>query len=77
LLKTYGRSAVLSFFEVYVAKNAEYLPYLSASYDAYLSQDQKFKVYLISGASEPALKQAIEDFRAREGTLAEPGDLSL
>ncbi|BAU65333.1 hypothetical protein STA3757_27150 [Stanieria sp. NIES-3757] len=65
LLKSYGRSAVLSFFEVYIAKNAEYRPYLSASYDAYLSQDQKFKVYLISGASEPALKQALEDFRAR------------
>jgi predicted dienelactone hydrolase len=77
LLKSYGRTAVLSFFEVHIAKNAEYLPYLSASYDAYLSQDQKFKIYLISGASEPALKQAIQDFRTREGTLAEPGDLSL
>jgi predicted dienelactone hydrolase len=70
LLKSYLHPAVLSFFEIYLAKNSSYLPYLSASYDAYLSQNQNFKVYMITAASEPALKKAIEDFRAREGALS-------
>jgi predicted dienelactone hydrolase len=70
LLKSYGHPTVLSFFEVYLANNPQYRPYLSASYDAYLSQNHPFKVYKISAASEPGLKQAIEDFRAKHGSLS-------
>jgi predicted dienelactone hydrolase len=70
LLKSYGHPTVLSFFEVYLAQNPQYRPYLSASYDAYLSQKQNFKIYKISVASEPALEQAIQDFRAKHGALS-------
>jgi predicted dienelactone hydrolase len=67
LLKSYLHPAVLSFFEVYIAQNNQYRPYLSSAYFAYLSQDENFKVYWISTTSEPALLKAIEDFKAREG----------
>jgi predicted dienelactone hydrolase len=70
LLKSYLHPTLLSFFEVYIANNPQYRPYLGSSYDAYLSENENFKVYRISAASEPALRKAIEEFRAREGALS-------
>ncbi|ELS03021.1 putative dienelactone hydrolase [Xenococcus sp. PCC 7305] len=66
LLRDYSRSTVLAFAEVYVADNAEYLPYLQSSYLDYLSQGQDFKSYLISEESSDDLVEAIEQFRREE-----------
>lgn len=70
LLKSYLHPIVLSFFEVYIANNQSYQPYLTSSYTNFLSENEKFKVYMIGIASEPALKQAIMEFNAKEGSIA-------
>ncbi len=69
LLKSYTQPMALAFFEIYLANNAQFKPYLTSSYLKYLSQEQPFQAFLISTFSEPALIEAIEDFRAREGKL--------
>ena len=66
LLQDYTRATVLAFAEVYVAKNADYLPYLQSSYLDYLSQGQEFKTYLISEVSSDRLAEAIEKFKREE-----------
>ncbi|WP_425428916.1 alpha/beta hydrolase [Aphanothece hegewaldii] len=70
LLKSYLYPTFLSFFEVYLTNNLQYRPYLNASYYDYLSQKQNFKIYMISAASESALKQDIENFRTKVGALS-------
>ncbi len=77
LLKSYLHPTALSFFEVYIAQNEEYRPYLSSAYFAYLSENKNFKVYRISPASEPDLIQAIIDFRAKNGALSGQEELNL
>ncbi len=62
-----GNAATLAFLEVYVANNEDYLPYMQSSYLEYLSEGQKFKTYLISGASSEKLVEAIEQFHLEEG----------
>ena len=69
LLHSYRDAMFLAFFEVYIANNAQFRPYLQSSYAAYLSQNERFKLFLISSDSEPGMKQAIEDFRAKEGPI--------
>ncbi len=66
LLKDYSHATLLAFSEVYVANNADYLPYMQSSYLAYLSEGQKFKTYLISNASSAKLLQAIKQFKQEE-----------
>ncbi len=63
LISSYYHAISLAFFEVYITQNMEFLPYLDASYTAYLSQDREFKSYLISAESSDALNQYIERFR--------------
>ncbi len=70
LLKSYLNPTVLSFFEVYIANNPQYRPYLGSSYDVYLSENEHFKVYKISTTSEPGLIKAASEFRAKYGALA-------
>lgn len=65
LIHEYANALILPFFEVQLVGNADYRPYLQSSYADYLSRDQKFKVFLISAASDPALKQAIADWQAK------------
>jgi predicted dienelactone hydrolase len=69
LLHNYRDALILGFAEYYVAKNEQYRPYLSSSYAAYLSQDQKFKVFLVDQTATKGLEQAIEDFRKKEGRI--------
>ncbi|MGK7916513.1 MAG: alpha/beta hydrolase [Prochloraceae cyanobacterium] len=61
----YDKAMVTAFFEYYIAKNTDYLPYLQSSYDQYLSEEP-FPVYLLGDSSVEALEQAIEDFIAEE-----------
>lgn len=70
LLKGYLQPTVLSFFEVHIANNEEYKPYLSSAYFAYLSANEDFQVYRISPASEPDLMKKILDFREQYGVVA-------
>jgi len=62
LLRDYSHATILAFAEVYVANDLNYLPYLQSSYLEYLSQEQEFKTYLISGDSSDSLEDAIADF---------------
>ncbi len=66
LLQESGNATILAFSEVYVANNADYLPFLEASYLIHLSQGQDFKNYLISKASSEKLNQEIEQFIQEE-----------
>ena len=66
LLEDYGHATLLAFSEVHVANNADYLPFLQASYLIHLSQGQEFKSYLISNASSEKLNQEIEQFVSEE-----------
>jgi len=65
LLSTYSKSLNLAFFEVKLLGNEAYQPYLQASYTEYLSRDQDFGVFLITGASQEGLLRASEEFRSR------------
>ena len=55
---------IVAFYEVYLAQNSNYLPYLDAAYAAYLSQDQEFKAFLITEKSTKELIEAISKFKA-------------
>ncbi len=73
LLSEYGKALTLAFFEVYIANNAGYRPYLQPSYADYLSQREKFKTYMITGASSEKLTQAIEQWK-QEHRLGKQGN---
>lgn len=65
LLENYADAFMLAFFETYIAGNSTYQQYMQPAYAEYLSRDQKFKVFLISGASDKALKAAIAEFKSK------------
>ena len=62
LLNDYIRTIMLAFFEVHIAKNSDYLPYLNPSYVQYLSEGEEFKTFMITGASTEELVEAIAKF---------------
>ncbi len=59
LVRDYALSTGLAFFEVHLAGNASYRPYLQSSYGQYLSQGQKFKTFLLTDQSNLDLKESI------------------
>lgn len=63
LIGDYSNALKLAFFEFYINKNEAYRPYLQSSYADYLSQDETFKLDLISGASSDELEAAIKNFK--------------
>ncbi len=63
LIGNYDHALKLAFFETYIDKNENYRPYLQSSYAEYLSQDETFKLDLISEASSDELEAAIKNFR--------------
>ena len=63
LLTDYSKAMMLAFYEVYIAKNSDYRPYLDPAYSAYLSEKQDFKAFLITGASTDELVEAITKFK--------------
>lgn len=67
LIAAYGDSTMVAFFEVYIANNEDYRPFLSASYSAYLSQDQPFKFYVITRASSEELEAELKKYRTEHG----------
>ena len=58
---TYFKAMGLAFFEVYISQALDYQPYLRASYAAYLSQEEPFKLYLISAVSDQEVAQPLEE----------------
>jgi predicted dienelactone hydrolase len=64
LLNAYSNALALAFFEVSLVGNQSYRPYLNASYAEYLSRNQEFGVFLISGASSEGLKRYAQEFRS-------------
>jgi predicted dienelactone hydrolase len=62
-ITNYASSIQISFFEVYINQNEKFRPYLQSAYAEYLSQDQEFKLDLISKASVPKLIDVIEKFK--------------
>jgi predicted dienelactone hydrolase len=65
LLETYADALLLAFFETYIGGNSAYQPYMQSAYTEYLSRDQKFKLFMISAASDNALKAAIVEFKSK------------
>ena len=63
LLSGYSKAMRLAFFEVYIARNSDYLPYLNPSYAQYLSEGEQFKAFMITGASTEELVEAIAQFK--------------
>jgi len=66
LLSDYSKALTVAFFEVYIAQNPEYLPYLNPAYAAHLSRGQEFKTYVITGESSAAFTEAIDAFIAEK-----------
>ncbi len=69
LLHSYMRAYATPFFEVHIAGNETYRPFLAsgAAYSKYLSQEQEFRVFFISQKSDEALRESIRGFRQRWG----------
>jgi predicted dienelactone hydrolase len=62
LIGNYINATTVPFFEIHLRNNQAYLPLLSSSYAQYLSKDQKFQLFLISGTSSAGVVNAIEAF---------------
>lgn len=67
VISNYSNVLSTAFFEVYINQNENYRPYLQSSYAQYLSQDQEFKLNLISGDSSHKVLEAIEKFKKEYG----------
>jgi predicted dienelactone hydrolase len=65
LLDSYADALLLAFFETHLVGDSAYQPYMQSSYAKYLSHNQKFKLFVISAASNNASKAAIAEFRAK------------
>ncbi|GCL54233.1 hypothetical protein NIES3806_15700 [Microcystis aeruginosa NIES-3806] len=63
LIGDYAGALFVAFFEVYIADNDKFRPFLLSSYAEYLSQGQKFKLDFITAASDQKLSQLIEKLR--------------
>ncbi len=69
----YVKGTTLAFFEVYVRQDPksidQYRHYLSSAYAEYLSGQNEFKLYLVSGKSAPQIRKKIDEFRAQNGRV--------
>jgi len=63
LIDNYVNAMFTAFFQVYLRGDASYRPFLQASYAAYLSRDQEFKLALISAQSSAALRRKLEQMQ--------------
>lgn len=68
LISAYVKGITVAFFEVKLNNNKQFKPYLQSSYAQFLSQDQAFKLSLITADSSPKLKSSIENFK-RENNI--------
>lgn len=63
VLNEYGNSLMTSFFSFYVDKDDNYRPYIDniANYSQYLSQEQEFKIYLVTDKSSDSIEKDINE----------------
>ena len=59
-LDFYLNAIGLAFYERFVGRKTDYLLYVRSSYADFLSQDQEFKLYMISAISDEELVAPIE-----------------
>ena len=59
VFSSYARAMSLAFFQVYIANNAEYSPYLRSSYAEYISEEP-FNLYLLDSSSVDQLTEALD-----------------
>jgi predicted dienelactone hydrolase len=72
LIYGYANSLTVAFFEAHLVGNPDYRPYLQSSYANYLSQNQQFELFLITAASDPALKRAIAEWESNNPPIQPP-----
>jgi predicted dienelactone hydrolase len=72
LIYGYANSLQVAFFEVHLVGSPDYRPYLQSGYANYLSQNQRFKLFLITAASDPALKRAIVKWQSKNPPIQSP-----
>ncbi len=72
LIQDYANALQVAFFEVHLVGTPEFRPYLQSAYAGYLSRDQEFKLFLITAASNQALKQAFTEWAARNPPINPP-----
>ena len=72
LIYGYANSLRVAFFEVHLVGSPDYRPYLQSGYANYLSQNQPFKLFLITAASDPALKRAIREWLSKNPPVQPP-----
>ncbi|MEX1317030.1 MAG: dienelactone hydrolase [Synechococcaceae cyanobacterium] len=63
LIGGYMKAMALPFFETYLRQNETHRPYLRSAYAEYLGKDERFKLFMVSGASSGKVSEAIETFR--------------
>lgn len=76
LLHAYGAAVIVPFLLVHIARDETYRPFLNsgAAYSELLSENQKFKFYLITQKSEGALIKEIDNFRRANGITPPPNE---
>lgn len=65
LLQSYADAMLVAFFKTHLVEDSAYQSYMQSAYAEYLSQDEKFKLFLISEASDNAVKDAIVEFKSK------------
>ena len=67
LLQSYSNGMIVAFYQVHIAQNSDYLPYLSPAYFSYLSENQDFKAFLVTEESTNELVEMITQFEKNNG----------
>ena len=67
LLQSYSNGMIVAFYQVHIAQNSDYLPYLSPAYFSYLSENQDFKAFLVTEESTNELVEMITQFEENNG----------
>jgi predicted dienelactone hydrolase len=73
-LNEYTKTLTVAFYESFVARKPDYQLYMRSAYANYLSQNQEFKIYLISQGSAEDLGRPIEADSILPETPAQPMD---
>ncbi|EDY37445.1 conserved hypothetical protein [Cyanobium sp. PCC 7001] len=63
LIGSYMQAITVPFFGVHLRQDPAFRPFLRSSYAEYLAKDQRFKLFMVSGASSQAVADDIEAFR--------------
>jgi predicted dienelactone hydrolase len=62
LLNNYSEAIAVAFFQVYVANDEQYRPFLNPAYTNYLSEGEEFKALMITQESVDELAETIDQY---------------